>query len=210
MITRAFGMKLPGQIKSYTSMVQTNYDSDFGLFIQQKPRISEDYSTSPVTRIWMGPNEQPANFYGVEGYIIVAGIVTQSNYPEQGEVPGMPLSGDRGEVHFWSYREEGPGLCGIEFFTFLSNCFKTNWAINSTAFGSIQPTINVSATPTVAEYTNLLGTMRKFGMWTNHPYWKLFSGDTTDYVINHIRNPNYSGTQFWLSSYIYDVMMPAP
>lgn len=207
MITRAFAMKLPDQEINYNSMVKTSLNGDFGLFIQKDSSISEDYSTS---HIWMGPNEQPANFSGVEAYIIVAGIVTQRNYPEQGEVPGMPPGGDKGEVHFWSYRHEGPGLGGINFFRFLYNCFKINWAINISEFGSNSPTIDASPTPTVAEYTNLFTCMRKYGMWTNHPYWYHFSGDTTNYNIDHIRNPNWIWDGFWYDTDIYNVMMPAP
>lgn len=211
MITRAFGMRLPGQDINYPSMVQTSFDNDYGLFIQKKSTISEDYSTSPVTPIWMGPNEDATDFgVSMEGSIIVAGIVTKHNYPEQGEVPGMPLGGDHGEVHFWRYLGEGQGLKNINFFTFLANCFKINWAINISEFGGNSPTFNASPTPTVEEYTTLLVNMRKYGMWTNHPYWKLYSGDTTDYNINHIRNSNWiGGSGFWLSSNIYDVLLPA-
>lgn len=210
MITRAFGMKLPGQNISYTSMVKTSDDNEFGLFVQKDSSISEDYSSSPEIPIWMGPNEDSTDFGGIEGCITIAGIVKQRNYPEQGEVPGMPPGGDRGEVHFWRYREEGPGLCNITFFRFLYNCFKINWTINISEFGWNSPIIDVSPTPTVGEYTNLLTNMRKYGMWTNHPYWYHFSGDTTNYDIRHIRNPNFvGGGGFWLSSDIYNVMMPA-
>lgn len=214
--TRAFSWARSTKDSGWPNVWRTTvYDGNtHGMFVQKSTNTPQQLDFDNP-KFWMGPDENfdtrlPFVHRGVEAAFIIAGVVNTSDYPAEGEVNTIY----NGEVHFWRYSGEGPGLT-VGFWDFAKKCLVTQYQINKRNWTwlSDPSSLTRSANPTIYDWQQLMIRMRDYCMWTNHPYWRHYSGDTNDYRLDtSIRNQIYTGSSaLWNSppdGNITDIISP--